>query len=186
MKQTVYLDSYNIATIALCASFWGILNSVFSPIFFRITGLPFLCDFTGFATLIIAAWWTRKFGIITAIGLVATAINFIFNPGGIHFLGFLASSFLFDSLISIIGYRNSNGGQIRLILTFIPISIISAAFAGYLIGLFFLPYQTMASWGGAIGWAGLHALGGVIGGIIGVSLVLALDSRKIQKSKISG
>jgi len=33
--------------------------------------------------------------------------------------------------------------------------------------------------GGVLGWAGLHAIGGVLGGAIGTSLVTGLDARKI-------
>ena len=33
----------------------------------------------------------------------------------------------------------------------------------------------LAKWGGVLGWAGLHAVGGVIGGVIGVILVSALN-----------
>jgi len=39
------------------------------------------------------------------------------------------------------------------------------------------PVSTM--WGGVLGWAGLHAAGGRIGGIIGTILVNALLSRNV-------
>jgi hypothetical protein len=39
--------------------------------------------------------------------------------------------------------------------------------------------------GGVIGWTGLHAIGGVIGGAVGTSLVTGLDARKIA-TKNSG
>jgi len=69
----------------------GVLNSLFSPIFFRMTGgLPFLSDLIGFAVLSVAVWWTRKLGTTTMIGIIATIINFLFNPAGTHFLGFTA------------------------------------------------------------------------------------------------
>jgi hypothetical protein len=38
-----------------------------------------------------------------------------------------------------------------------------------------------AQWGGVAGWAGLHMIGGVIGGIIGTTLVFALKKRKISE-----
>ena len=38
----------------------------------------------------------------------------------------------------------------------------------------------LIQWGGVLGWAGLHALGGIIGGAIGVSLMNALAARNIM------
>ena len=179
-----YFNCRDVAAISVCAALWGVLNSFFAPLFFRATGLPFLCDSIGFTVLIIAVWWTRKFGAVTAIGLVATGISFVLNPGGIHFLGFAAASFVFDLLTRFIGYSNYFGKPILTILTLLPVSVVSAAFAGYTIGSLFMPSQALANWGGALGWAGLHATGGVIGGAIGVSLVLAFNSRQILKSSV--
>lgn len=67
-----YFNSRDIAAIALSAALWGVLNSIFSPIVFSITHLPLLCDLIGFTVLTVAAWWIRKAGAITAIGLIAT------------------------------------------------------------------------------------------------------------------
>jgi hypothetical protein len=39
-----YFRSVDLAAIALSAGLWGVLNSIFSPIFFQMFGLPFLCD----------------------------------------------------------------------------------------------------------------------------------------------
>jgi hypothetical protein len=52
--------------------------------------------------------------------------------------------------------------------------------AGYLVGTFFMVAPALAKWGGVIGWAGLHAVGGIIGGAIGVVLVNALRTRRIM------
>jgi hypothetical protein len=51
-----YLKSREITSIALLAALWGVLNSIFSPILFRMTGLPFLCDLIGFAVVDEKAW----------------------------------------------------------------------------------------------------------------------------------
>jgi hypothetical protein len=59
------------------------------------------------------------------------------------------------------------------------VSILSAAIAGYLIVSFFMTGSALASSGGVLGWAGLHAVGGVVGGVIGTFLIAALNSRKI-------
>ncbi len=64
-------------------------------------------------------------------------------------------------------------------MSMITISIISAAMAGFLIGTFFMADLALTNWGGVFGWSGLHAVGGIIGGISGTFMVLALQSRMI-------
>ena len=174
----MYFNSREIAAISLCATLWGVLNTLFAPIFFRMFGLPFLCDLIGFSVLILAAWWIRKFGAITLIGLIATAINFGLG-GSFHFIGFTAASIFFDFATRIMGYDNSFKKPSLTIPIMMSTSILSAALAGFLIGTFFLASPVLANWGGVFGWAGLHAIGGVIGGAIGTFLIIGLNSRKI-------
>lgn len=173
-----YFNSLDLAAIAICSALWGVLNRFFAPIFFQMFGLPFLCDLIGFSVLIIAVWWIRKLGAITLIGVVATGISFALG-GGIHFLGFTVASIFFDFATRIVGYNTSFKKSIYTILSMMTISIISAAMAGYVIGTFFMAGPALTNWGGVLGWAGLHAVGGIIGGIIGTFLVLALQSRMI-------
>lgn len=174
----MYFTTKQIAAISLCATLWGVLNTLFAPIFFRMFGLPFLCDLIGFSVLILAAWWIRKFGSITIIGLIATAINFGLG-GGIHFIGFTVASVFFDFVTRLIGYDNSFKKPSHTIPIMMTISIMSAALAGFLIGSFFMAGPSLVNWGGVFGWAALHAIGGVIGGAIGTFLIIALNSRKI-------
>ena len=143
-------------------------------------GLPFLCNLIGFSVLTVAVWWTRKLGSVTVIGLIATVINFMFNPGGVHFLGFTVASVVFDITSWLIRYDNIFRKTVNIPVSMIPISTLSAAIAGFLIGTFFMVAPALAKWGGVLGWAGLYAVGGVIGSIIGVILVTALISRGIQ------
>jgi len=175
----VYFSSRDIAAIAMLAALWGVLNSIFSPIVFSITHLPLLCDLIGFTVLTIAAWWIRKTGAITAIGLIATIINFALSPQALIFLGFTAAAFVFDIASGLTGYSNFFAKPLRTTTAAIGISTLSAAVAGYIIGSFFMAGPALSAWGGASGWAGLHAVGGVIGGTIGAFLVTALNSRKI-------
>ena len=102
-----YFNSRDVAAIAICAALWGVLNAIFSPIFFTMFGLPFLCDLIGFTALTLTVWWTRKLGSTTMVGLIATVINFIFNPGAIHFLGFTAASIVFDATSWLVRYKNA-------------------------------------------------------------------------------
>jgi uncharacterized membrane protein YvlD (DUF360 family) len=174
-----YFKTKDIAAIAICASLWGVLNALLSPVFFSLFHLPFLCDLIGFTVLALAAWWIRKPGAITLIGLTATAINFLIIPTGVHFLGFTAASAFFDAAAWLIGYQRSFTKPIYTVGGMMTLSVSSAALAGYLIGMFVMAAPAMAQWGGVLGWAGLHAVGGVIGGALGVSLILALNARKV-------
>lgn len=176
----VYFNSKDIAVIALCAALWGTLNSIFSPIFFSMFGLPFLCDLIGFTALTLTVWWTKKPGAVTMVGIIATIINFTFNPGALHFLGFTAASSVFDAAVWLIKYDNVFRRSINTAIIMIPISTLAAAVAGFLIGTFFMVAPALVKWGGVLGWASLHAIGGAIGGIIGVVLVSSLTSRGIQ------
>lgn len=172
--------SRDIAAIAICASLWGVLNSIFSPIFFSMFGLPLLCDLIGFTMLTITVWWTRKPGSATMVGVIATVINFMFSPGAVHFLGFTAASVVFDIASWLVGYDNIFRKPVNVSVSMISISTLSAAVAGFLIGTFFMVAPALAKWGGVLGWAGLHTVGGIIGGVIGVVLILALISRGIH------
>ncbi len=173
-----YFNTRDVAAIAICAALWGVLNTILSPVFFRMFGLPFLCDLIGFSVLILAAWWIRKFGAITLIALIATAINFALG-GGLQFLGFTAASIFFDFATRLIGYNYSSKKPAFLVVNMMLVSILSAAIAGYLIGSFFMAGPALTKAGGVIGWASLHAVGGVIGGVMGTFLIFALNNRKV-------
>ena len=170
-----YFNTRDVAAIAICAALWGVLNSIFAPVFFSMTHLPFFCDLIGFSVLTLAAWWIRKFGAITIVGAIATIINFALVPNAVHFLGFTAASIFFDLTISLIGFSR----KAYTVASMMPLSILSAALAGYIIGTFFMATPALAPVGGVLGWAGLHTVGGVVGGAIGISLVTGLDARKV-------
>lgn len=174
-----YFNTRNVAAIAICAALWGVLNSIFAPLFFSVTHLPFFCDMIGFSVLTLAAWWIRKFGAITIIGAIATLINFALVANPYHFLGFTAASVFFDLTISLAGFNKPFSKKTYTVASIMPISIGSAALAGYIIGTFFMAGPTFAAMEGVLGWTGLHAIGGVIGGFVGISLVTGLDARKV-------
>lgn len=178
----VYFSSREVAAIAMSAALWGVLNSFFSPMVFSLTRLPILCDLIGFSVLTLAVWWIRKFGAATAIGLIATAINFALNPQAFVFLGFTAAAFVYDAAGTLAGYNNLFTKPRITTLATVGISTMSAVVAGTIIGSFFIAGPVLQQAGGVLGWAGLHTVGGIIGGTIGAILVFALTSRKILKS----
>jgi len=175
-----YFGTRDLAGIAIFAALWGVLNVTLSPAFFQVFHLPFACDLIGFSALILAVWWSRKMGTATFVGLVALIVNMIARPTALHFFGFFAASILFDVLTFVSGY--SRLFEKRLVgsaLLFI-ISVLSAGFAGWVIGSFFMVPSALVQWGGVLGWAGLHAVGGVIGGAIGVTIMNALSVRGLS------
>jgi uncharacterized membrane protein len=172
-----HFSTRDLAGITIFAALWGVLNVTVSPAFFQIFHLPFACDLIGFSALILAVWWSRKIGTATFVGLVALVINMIVRPYALHFFGFLSASIVFDILAFLSGYdrlfEKRHVGSIALF----TISVVSAAFAGLVIGLFFMPSPALVQWGGVLGWAGLHATGGIIGGAIGLTIMNALNIR---------
>jgi hypothetical protein len=180
-----YFNTRDLAAIAICAALWGVINSIFAPLFFSVTHLPFFCDMVGFSVLILAAWWIKKFGAITIIGAIATLINFALVANPYHFLGFTAASILFDLTISVVGFNRPFSKKAYTVASMMPISIVSAALAGYIIGTFFMAGPTFAAMGGVLGWTGLHVIGGVIGGAVGTSLVTGLAARKVKVNNSS-
>jgi len=179
-----YFSSRDVAAIALFAALWGVLNSIFAPIVFRMFGLPILCDMIGFALLTLTVWWVRKFGAATAVGLMATVINFVFNPSGVHFLGFAAASVVFDVTARLIGYDRCFKKPLFTTVSMFSASVLSAAVAGLIIGTFFMVAPALFRWGGVLGWVGLHAAGGVIGGFIGIALVTGLSTRGVRRMDV--
>jgi hypothetical protein len=177
VKALPYYGSREIAAIALFSALWGVINSIFSPIVFQMFGLPILCDMLGFSVLSLTVWWVRKPGAATMVGLIATVINFVFNPGGVFFLGFTVASVVFDAVTFPLRYdRYFRKASITSILLLCA-SVLSASVAGWIIGTYFMVAPALAKWGGVLGWAGLHAIGGVVGGSIGAALVLGLAAR---------
>ncbi len=172
-----YFTTRDLAAVAICAALWGVLNALISPIFWQLTRMPFLCDLLAFISLTLVVWWTRKFGAITLTGLVVAVMTLILRPGSFHMLGFIAASLLFDVATKGIGYRNCLDRMATGTVCIILLSTLSAGLAGVIIGSFFMDFTTLPA---ILTFAGLHAIGGLIGGAIGFTVVRALAARKIQ------
>jgi hypothetical protein len=176
-----HYNSSEIAAIALLSALWGVLNSIFSPIVFNMFGLPILCDMIGFAVLSVTVWYIRKLGAATMVGIIATVISFIFNPGGVFFLGFTTASMVFDIVAWLARYNVYFKKTSLTAISLSFVSLLSASVAGFIIGTYFMAGPALARWGGVLGWAGLHAVGGIIGGFIGVTLVIGLVARGVPR-----
>jgi hypothetical protein len=166
-----YFNTRDIVAIIMCAALWAVLNNTLSPIFWQMTHMPFLCDFLAFTSLILVAWWTRKFGAVSLTGLIVTILTL---QGGSHMLGFMAASILFDILTRTIGYSNCFEKPLPSTISMIAFSTICAGAAGLIIGTVFMNLNPIWT---VIAFASTHAVGGIFGGIFGLILVNALQTR---------
>ncbi len=171
-----HLTTKDISIISIMAAFWAIINALISPIFWRLTHLPFFCDLLALISLSLTLWWTRKLGSATAVGIIATLLNFVFRPGAFFFLGFTMASVIFDIIVYLIRYDrvfNSNLGYILLIVS----GMLSTWIAGLIIGNYFMGFKAIQA---KLMFSFLHSLGGLIGSILGVVFIKALEARKIK------
>jgi hypothetical protein len=178
----MYFDSREISAIALSASLWAVINAIIGPVFWNMTHLPILCDMLGIATLSLTAWWVRKRGSSIVVGLIATLISFIINPGGVQFLGFTGASFVFEGFTIVMGYDRMLEKSLKGRSLLLVASIVSTMAAGAIIGTFFMNSNFLASaFGGILFFTMLHGAGGFIGGLFGIIIVKGLGKRQIVK-----
>jgi len=176
----VYFNTRDIATFSLFGALWAVLSVTISPIFWSLTHLPFLCDMIGISILILTLWWTRKFGAILMTGIIATIVTLALRPSATHFFGFLAASLLLDTLTRAVGYKRCLTKAMASMIYLLVFSIVSTAFAGVIIGTLFMNPQFLTRmFGGIAFFAILHAVGGVIGGVLGIVLIRALENRGV-------
>jgi hypothetical protein len=107
-------------------------------------------------------------------------MNFMLTPTAIHFLGFTLASVAFDVLAFCTGYNRLFEKKVLGGISLFSISVFCAAVAGSIIAVFFMAPIALQKWGGVLGWVALHAVGGVIGGALGVFLMNALTARGIH------
>ena len=173
-----HFDTRDIVAIVMSASIWGVLNNTLAPIVWRMTHLPFTCDLLGFVSLILVAWWARRFGAASLTGILVTGLTLVLQPNAFHMFGFVTASILFDILTRLVGYNSCFDRPLTSILILISFSTICAGVAGLIIGSFFLEIRIALEV-----FTGLHALGGFIGGLVGLVLVRALMARKVMPSR---
>lgn len=174
-----YFSSRDIVAIAMCAGIWAVLNNTLAPVVWRMTHVPFTCDLLGFVSLILVAWWTRKLGAASLTGILVAVLTLMFRPDATHMIGFTVASIIFDFLTRTVSYRNSFDKPLPSTLSLISFSTICAGIAGLIIGSFFLDIKIALEV-----FAGMHAGGGFIGGIVGLVLVRALTVRVGTPSRL--
>ena len=179
-----YFKTTDIATISVFCALYVILNLTIGPLGFTLFKLPILCDFAVFFTLLLATWLAGKFGIASLVGIIGSIMVLSIRPSP-HIIGFVAAAVLFDTLMVI------NRHKIHLkaynMATTTLITVLSAYFAGVVIGVFFMgkPLDlTTLQWALTF-WGGWHLVGGIISIAIAFPVIGALEKAKVKGIKIA-
>jgi len=104
------------------------------------------------------------------------------RPDAFHMIGFTIASIVFDILTRMVGYSNCFDKPMVSALSLVSFSTVCAGIAGLIIGSFFTP--TLKTTLAILSFAGLHAAGGFIGGIIGLTLVKAVAARIVTPKRL--
>jgi len=90
---------------------------------------------------------------------------------------------VFDLLTRAVGYNRIFNKPLVGSIAAVLISIACAGLAGMIIGALFM---SMTTYQAVLAFAGLHAIGGVLGGLVGVGIVASLKGRKIEPGAVRG
>jgi len=177
MTRKKHFTTVDIALTSVFCALWVVLNLTVAPISFRLLGLPIIHDLITFFIFLIVAWATGKFGTTSFVGIVG-AIIVSLAGGPLPVIGFAAASILFDALM--IANHHKINLKIYNIATTALATIVSAYFAGILIGVLFM--------NGSLDWAltfwGMwHLIGGVIGIVATLPVIAILEKANVRKIK---
>lgn len=179
----VGLGTRGVTAVAVCAALWAVLNALISPFFWQFTHMPFLCDLLAFAALILVVWWTRRFGAASVTGVVFGVLSLILRPGAFFNVAFVVAAIVFDFLTRGVGYERMFNKPVVGSIVAVLISVVCAALAGLMIGALFMSLATLPA---ILAFAGLHAIGGLIGGVVGAGIVATLKARRIEVGAVRG
>jgi hypothetical protein len=165
----------NIVLISIFSALWIALNLTVAPISFRLTGLPIIHSVIIFFILLLVTWATSQFGAASFVGIIGSAIALLAG-GPLPILGFVPASIVFD-LLFLVNHHKVNLKPINVAIA-VLISIVCAYVAAVANGFFilnFAPVFTLTI------WAGLYVLGGIIGVILALPLIGALERAQVKR-----
>lgn len=180
-ERARYFTTVDVALASVFCALWIVLNLALGPLSFQLLGLPIIHDFAVFFTLLMVTWATGKFGTSLFVGIVGSMVAILSGPALMAgaMICFAASSVIFDLLMS------ANHHKIRVSIYSLIISaiatIVSAYFAGVLIGVLFTSNQTLL-WA-LTTWGGFHLVGGVLTLAITLPIILGLEKAGVRRLK---
>jgi integral membrane sensor domain MASE1 len=154
------------------------LNLTLGPLSFQLLRLPILHDFGVFFTLLLVVWVTGRFGTSTLAGVIGSILA-IMLAGPVLIVCFAAAALLFD-LLMFASHHKIRNSKYTLAVAVIS-TVVSAYFAGVLIGAFFTPGQTF-QWALTI-WGGWHVIGGILAVVVTLPIILLLERAHVRKLK---
>ncbi len=175
MGEIVHLTGKDIALTGMFSALFVVLNLTLGPLSFRLVSLPVLHDIGVFLTLLLTTWVTRKFGPSLVVGIVGSVIA-ILAGGPIIIVGFAISAVLFDLLMSACRH-NIQLSKFSLGVT-ISVTLISAYFAGAIIGIFFMGNGIV--WAISV-WGGWHLVGGILALCVTLPIIVGLEKSGVRK-----
>lgn len=182
MKSKTYFTTVDIALVSVFCALWVVLNLTLGPLGFSLFSLPIFCDLAVFLTLLLVIWATEKFGAAILVGIIGSIIILMIRSSP-HIIGFTVSTIMFDMLMLV----NKHKIQLKAynIITTALATIVSAYFAGVIIGIFFsnkpLTMETM-QWASTF-WGGWHLIGGIIGIVVAFPIIGVLEKANVKEIK---
>jgi hypothetical protein len=177
LNKNTYFSAVDLALTAIFTALWVTLNLALGPLSFSLFRLPILHDFGVFFTLLLVTWVTGRFGTSSLAGIIGSIIAIALG-GPIIIAGFAAAAVLFD-LILFAARHKICISKSSLIIAAIA-TIVSAYFAGALIGIFFM--NNGLQWALTV-WGGWHLIGGAIAGAVTIPIIVALEKASVRKMK---
>lgn len=183
MATTTYSKTADITLISVFCALWASLSLTLGPLGFRLFGLPVLCDFAAFFSLLLVTWVIGKFGASSLTGIIGSLIVFAFDPR-LNIIGFAVSALVFDVLMLASRHKLHTKPYNMAIASFATAT--SAYVAGAIIGTFFMG-RTLTGptlqWALSF-WGGWHLVGGIITIVITLPVIIALEKANVRKIKL--
>jgi hypothetical protein len=176
-NSKAYFTSVDIALVGVFCALWAVLNLTLGPLSFSLLQLPILHDFAAFFTLLLVVWATGKFGIASLVGIIGSCVAILLG-GPLLIVGFAASGVIFDVLM--LANRHRAYSTIRNLTITVLATMISAYFAGAVIGLFFM--NGSFQWAVTI-WAGLHMAGGIMSAAITLPILASMEKANVRAKR---
>jgi hypothetical protein len=167
--------------ILISSLLWAIVDLMVAQTSWSLTYLTFFSDITCIYFLILSIWLSRKPVAPTLVGLVATIFVLKLRPEYLYFIGYTASSVAFDALTWAVGYQRCLGkGWVNSIIL-IAISVSISLVVGVTIDSLLITNKSIhMTFGQVTFFTALHCIGGLIGGLLGVTTIRTLVAYSIE------